>query len=107
MRYLTILLLALTFGFSPQLARADEKHYVILFAAEREGNPPRYSHTWATFLKVEDSAEGGQPSMTEHSMTEHFTISWFPASGVIPALVTVRGRNYTLQESLDWAWRNG
>jgi hypothetical protein len=78
-------------------------YHVILFACEREGNPPRFSHTWATFVKSTQNgaAESGTPSLDET-----ITISWMPASGVIPALFTVTGRNYSLEESLTWARQN-
>src|SRR5262245_48845253 len=86
---------------------ADEKqqtnYHVIFFACEREGNPPRYSHTWATFVKsTQDGAlEAGIPNLDES-----ITLSWMPESGIIPALFTVRGRNYYLDEAFAWPWQD-
>jgi hypothetical protein len=82
---------------------ADESnqtnYHVVLFASEREGNPPRFSHTWATFVKTTQNGSTAEPP----KLDETITISWMPASGIIPALFTVRGRNFSLKESLDWA----
>lgn len=79
-------------------ANGSDKYYVILWAAQRDDDAPRFTHTWATFIKARpaNSAKG------EPKLEERLTISWMPASGVIPALVTVRGQNYTLRQTLNW-----
>jgi hypothetical protein len=82
---------------SPADENDQPNYHVILFACEREGNPPRFSHTWATFVKSARN-ESEKPTLDES-----ITISWMPASGVIPLVFAVRGRNYSLKESLDWA----
>src|SRR5262245_32214171 len=72
-------------------------YHVILFASEQEGNPPRFSHTWATFVK------SSRKDSEKPTVDESITISWLPEGGVIPPLAAVRGRNFTLPETLDWA----
>jgi hypothetical protein len=72
-------------------------YHVILFASEREGNPPRFSHTWATFVK------SSRNDSDKPTVDESITISWLPEGGAIPPLAVVRGRNSTLPETLDWA----
>jgi hypothetical protein len=78
---------------------SNEQYHVILWACQREDDAPRFTHTWATFIK----SRKADSSEADPKLDERFTISWMPASGVIPVLVTVRGQNYTLRQSLNWA----
>ncbi len=95
------LLAAVMFAIpTPADENEQTNYHVILFACEREGNPPRFSHTWATFVK---STRNESATTDKPRLDESITISWMPASGVIPAVFTVRGRNFSLTESLEWA----
>jgi hypothetical protein len=80
------------------LARADEAYYVIVFASQHPDNQPKYSHTFAAFMKVTEGA-GAKPAL------ETAAISWLPATGSID-LLRLRpetGKNFGLGETLDWA----
>src|SRR5262249_16194985 len=94
-----MLIVGAIFALRPS-ADADEKdrssYHVILFASEREGNAPRFSHTWATFVK------STQPESGKPTLNEAIPLSWLPANGVIPPLATVPGRNFSLSETMDW-----
>lgn len=105
MSYCLLLAISGLFGNfgSTTPARAQENgpesYYMILWAAQRDDDAPRFTHTWATFIRTRRAnTTNGDPKLAER-----FTISWMPASGVIPALVTVRGQNYTLRQTLNWA----
>ena len=52
---LTIASLALTCPAS----RADESYYVLIFGSQRTPNRAKYTHTFATFVKVTDEGPGG------------------------------------------------
>ena len=95
-----------TFAFSiicslalPGAARADDKYYLLLFASQGQPTIPRWSHTFATFVKA--SGAGDHPAKWK---LETHTISWLPASGaVLPRFKSDRGRNYDLPDSLATA----
>ena len=75
---------------------------MILYGAQ--GNVPRRSHTFATFIKV---GEAGGDS-TEDSFESH-TISWLPANGSVGMLrlSPQPGKNFSLTETLSWARAQG
>lgn len=78
--------------------RAEDAYYLIVFANQRETNLPRYSHTFATFLKVTTSDQGNPP------VVEPQTISWLPESMQVQArLLPERGKNLSLPASLKLA----
>jgi hypothetical protein len=86
-------------------ARAEEACFLALFGAERPGlNRPRYTHSFAAFVKVTGDACGARP----HD-SESFAISWLPANGVVRLhrLAPECGRNYGLHESLRLAFAQG
>lgn len=84
---------------SAHAARADDQHYLLLFASQGEPTIPRWSHTFATFVKA--TGAGADRKKWQLSVE---TISWLPASGVIvPKLKRDRGRNFDLSETLAWA----
>lgn len=87
--------------------RADERYFVVLFASQGPNGDARRTHTFATFLKVdigEPDEDGEIPTQT----METTTISWLPASGSIRVLAPSEvGRNFGLQETLEWAKDNG
>jgi hypothetical protein len=56
-------------------ARADEYYFVVVFGSESVPRQARYTHSWATFLKL----TGCGRDLTTYQM-EGFTISWMPAT---------------------------
>jgi len=70
--------------------RSDE-YYCLLFSHDTHCPRPSYSHTWATFVKVNDNKK----------VEKEFTISWFPqgkwqlCSGKVP------GYNKSLKASVE------
>jgi hypothetical protein len=97
MRLLLCLILHLAVvGF----AHAEERYFVTLYASQRSGREPQHTHSFAVFIRV--TPEG------ESNRCEKFTISWMPAGGVIRLIAPPEpGKNYTLEETLDWAARLG
>jgi hypothetical protein len=100
-----------------QPARADEAYYLIVFASQHPDNQPKYSHTFAAFLRVTDGAKternvakdaaalDAAPLNATQRALETAVISWLPATGSIE-LARVRpepGKNFGLVETLDWA----
>lgn len=79
---------------------AASKYYMVIFASQTEPPRPRTSHTFATFVKVNDAAGANQ-----ETPPQSHTISWMPATGniVIVRLAPEAGKNFTLDESLRWA----
>jgi hypothetical protein len=55
--------------------RAGEAHYMLLFGAQRPHGRPKYTHTWATFVR----ATGTGPYPSAPALEWH-TISWLPRS---------------------------
>ncbi len=90
----------------PLSVRADgEKYFVMMYSYQNNGiNAPAMSHTFATFVKMKD---GFVQSAVD--------ISWLPQPqyfrGIfrdkVPPLRPVPGKNYSLQETLGIAARNG
>ncbi|MFL5341173.1 MAG: hypothetical protein ACJ8F7_13580 [Gemmataceae bacterium] len=62
-------------------ARADN-YYVIVFGAESKPQRPKFSHSWATFVRL-PASEG--PSLAPTPI-ESFTISWLPQVVVLHPL---------------------
>ncbi len=84
--------------------QAEERYFVVFFASQNQRNAPRFSHTFATFFKVDQEESNGVQIETSESAT----ISWLPSNGVVRLLQRpVAGRNFTLDETLDWAKRLG
>jgi hypothetical protein len=55
--------------------RADEYYFVVVFGAQSEPVLPRYTHSWATFVRL----TGCGPDLNTYQM-ETVTISWMPAT---------------------------
>jgi hypothetical protein len=55
-------------------ARADT-FYVVVFGAQAKPKQPKYSHSWATFVRVPDPCGQSVPGA---GPVESFTISWLP-----------------------------
>jgi hypothetical protein len=56
-------------------ARADT-YYVVVFGAESRPMRPKFSHSWATFIRVPGDCPCRPPAVEES--LEWFTISWMP-----------------------------
>jgi len=86
------------------LVHAGEKYYISIFGSESSPRLPRYTHTWATFVKATGEGE-------DHStyQIESFTISWLPASLKIRAfrLCAEPGVNFDLHATLDYTLGQG
>jgi hypothetical protein len=76
MRYSVLLPLLLASVGWESNARTDERYYIVIFGSQSTPRLPRYTHTWATFLKASGAC---QDSSTFH-IDEVFTISWLPAN---------------------------
>jgi hypothetical protein len=91
-------------ALSPGRARGEERHYVMIFGSQSSPKLLRYTHTWATFIRV--VGEGDDPN--GYQVYQH-TISWLPAT------LDVRvfrpwpepGVNLDLYATLDAVSRNG
>src|SRR5947209_13374239 len=97
LRALSPLLVACLLWAAP--ARADEYYFVVIFGAESVPKQPRYTHSWATFVK----ATGCGPDLNTFRL-EAFTISWMPATlDIRPlALLPEPGVNLDLHTSLRY-----
>jgi hypothetical protein len=67
--------LVLGIAFGSQSVRADDYYYAVVFGSQTHPKMLRYSHTWATFVRL--SGEG--PDLSTYTMQVH-TISWLPKS---------------------------
>jgi hypothetical protein len=81
-RYCFLLLLLSSLVAYESVARAEERHYVIVFGSQSSPRLPRYTHTWATFVKA--TCEAQDPNKSR--INESFTISWLPADGTVRSL---------------------
>jgi hypothetical protein len=81
-------------------AKADESYYMIVYSAQRAPNAPRFSHTFATFVK----ATGDGNDNTKYKIEPH-TISWIAKTKeiVVARLKPEPGVNLSLKESLELA----
>src|SRR5262245_29439344 len=81
-------------------AQAEDRYYLIMFAAQAEPNVPQKSHTFALFAKV-----SGDPAQPEIDTT---TISWMPATLQIEPLRRdpVEGKNLSIAQTIHWAVTN-
>ncbi len=80
--------------------KADDKYYMMIFAAQAEPNIAAQSHTFGLFAKV--SGTQADPKI------ETTTISWLPASLQIEPLrrEPVEGKNLSIADTLQWAATN-
>jgi hypothetical protein len=81
-------------------ALAGEKYYISIFGSESSPKLPRYTHTWATFVRATGEGE-------DHSQyaIESCTISWLPASLKVRPLrlCAEPGVNFDLHATFDYA----
>jgi hypothetical protein len=76
-------------------ARADS-YYVIVFGAQSKPQRPKYSHSWAAFVRVPGEACDGPPP-PDAGPPEVVSISWLPRRGVdlqVNALFAEEGFNF-------------
>jgi hypothetical protein len=81
-------------------ALAQDSYYMMVFSNQRTSNDPRFSHTFATFVKTSG------PSASTSQVLEVHTLSWMPASHdiAILRLQPEPGVLYDLESSLAWAY---
>jgi hypothetical protein len=72
---------------------------MMIFSAQRAWNRPKYTHTFATFVKATSRAVGGQDLLESH------TISWLAEKKKVCLLRLwpEPGKNLDLTTSLEWA----
>src|SRR3954470_14474863 len=99
-----ITVIAMFSAFTAGSAKGEERFYSMVFGSQSSPKLLRYTHTWATFLRV--VGEGDDPR--GYQVYQH-TISWLPASLVIRVLSPVpeQGVNLDLYATLDVVARNG
>jgi hypothetical protein len=97
-------LIVLALLASPPALRAGDVYFMTVYGAQRPViNQPRYTHTWATFIRL--SGEGCE---LRQYTAQAFTISWLPATlKVRPSAIHPEpGVNLTLQKTLEWCAAN-
>jgi hypothetical protein len=85
-------------------ARGEERYYAMIFGSQSSPKLLRYTHTWATFIRV--IGDGVDPSGDQ--VYQH-TISWLPSSLIVRAWSPIpeKGVNLDLYATLDAVYRNG
>lgn len=80
--------------------RADDHYYMLIFGVQGQPNRPRFSHTFATFVKAAHADE-----FPKGAKLEVHTISWMPATLEVAPLRRrpETGKNLDLAASIDWA----
>jgi hypothetical protein len=86
-------------------ARADA-YYVVVFGAESKPQRPKYSHSWATFVRIPGCEQCGPTPAADSGPVEWFTISWLPCKVELTPNVPFSepGRNIDLPTSLSIAY---
>jgi hypothetical protein len=81
-------------------AQADT-YYVVVFGAESKPQRPKFSHSWATFVRVCGDDSCGPP--VADAKIEWFTISWLPCKIELTPnrLFSEPGRNFDLPATFD------
>jgi hypothetical protein len=82
-------------------ARADT-FYVVVFGAESKPPRPKYSHSWATFVRLPGCAPCGPPAPAAGPV-EWLTISWLPCKVELTPNVPFSepGRNFSLEKTME------
>ncbi len=89
-------LLLTVWGAAP--VPAGEWYFLAVFGSQRpEINRPKYTHSFATFVRVT-----GEPCAGTPHCTDAFTISWLPEDGDVKMrrLLPERGKNFDLHTTL-------
>src|SRR5262245_33094976 len=78
-------------------APPGERYFVLVFGSQSTPKRPKYTHSWATVVKVTGCDGPGAPAIEEH------TISWMPASlDIRPRSVHVEpGSNLALHFTIE------
>jgi len=92
---LIVLAVILVLAWSPTQVRANDRYYMLMFAAQTEPKEVRASHTFALFVRA---TEG-------NAIAETHSISWMPGNfDIRPLRLTpVAGANLSLAQTLRWA----
>jgi hypothetical protein len=87
----------------PGRLRGNELYFMVVFGAQREAYRPRFTHTFATFVKVT-----GNEAVPSGFQIESHTISWMPSTLDIKVhrLFPECGTNLELDTTLRWASSN-
>ena len=98
-----LLLAASALLSAPGFGRAGERHYIIVFGAQSHPKLPRFTHTFATIIKVSDCPPGCTIPPIEAQ-----TISWLPQTLVVHSFrcQDEPGVNLDLPATLNWAADN-
>src|SRR4051794_10578379 len=67
--------IGLLLGTTSTDVAVGESYYVMVFASQSHPKLPRYTHTWATFVRA--AGEGADPDA--YALEAH-TVSWLPAT---------------------------
>lgn len=98
---LAVAALAVTLTLTPSTVRAEDAYYMVIFAYQAKPNLPRLAHTFATFVKVPEHADG-RPDIQR---VESHTISWLAATTRVVVLRprAEAGTNFDLTATLQMA----
>ena len=98
------LVLTLALVCTCSTARGGERYYSIVFGSQSRPKQLRFTHTWATFIKV--VGEGDDPR--GYQVFQH-TISWLPDSLNVRTWSPIpeRGVNLDLHATLDFVAKGG
>ncbi len=100
----------------PESHASHDRFFMMIFSAQRAWNRPKYTHTFATFVKARSAAtdetrteHGTEPALKPCSIRgsnlETHTVSWLAANKKVCLfrLWPERGFNFDLATSLEWA----
>jgi hypothetical protein len=85
----------------PPGAVPGERYFLLVFGSESRPKRAKYTHSWATMVRVVEDPGGGEPAVEPH------TISWLPTSlDIRPLSFRVEpGANFDLASTLDEMFR--
>lgn len=70
-------------------APENERYYLLFFGSESKPKVPKYTHSWATVVRVTDLGPGVAPALDAR------TISWMPAT------LDIRPRNFKVEQGVN------
>lgn len=93
------------FLFLPSAASAGEDYFMLMFGAQTVPSNPKYSHSFATFVRVCWVGDGPCPV---NPTIETHTISWLPTTMNVRvcACCPECGTNFDLHTTIRWCQRN-
>jgi hypothetical protein len=93
----------ITVVLSAGAARGEERYYAMIFGSQSSPKLLRYTHTWATFIRV----VGEGDDLRNYQVYAH-TISWLPESLAVRtwSLLPEKGVNLDLYATLDAVYRD-